>query len=276
MNFRERAKHLTNLSQVIAKQLPMTAKWVQHLAESMESDNFTTQEILADLNDIFNSFRCEYVGTDNRKKYRESCFIEFTNLFESIIKKPGQLPRTLQGLLPAFETSNQAIENINEVYQALIAPNNQTEKRKYYALCFIYLILIEGLFDENIRILYSIEKAIAGEEVDYEKIRERSLGELKGDLAPVLFEGYNNRLRNAIAHAKFSYDEHTEKMTFRDRRNRVQPEYCEVLSIKEFIELYFGKADSVSRLIYQYLLVLAVLDLALSPQPLGRETLMGQ
>jgi len=272
MSFKERGEHLHELSQNIGTKLPVTGKWVQHLAETMMLPHVTLQEAMADLDDVFKAFRVEYIGSDRNAHHREKCFDELTKLLKEILEKPNKTSKTLDGLLPAFETANQALENIAEIYQALVTSAGLSEKQRYYGFCFMYLIFIEGLYDENIRILYAIKKAIEGNDTDYEKIKEKSLGDFKSDLAPVFFEGYNNHLRNAIAHARFSFNDKAEKMTFKDRKNKTQVEFSETLTIQEFVLNYYGKVDNVCRLCYQYMLLLGVLDLVRSPQPFGKIT----
>ncbi len=70
--------------------------------------------------------------------------------------------------------------------------------------------------------------------------KKQSIRNFKKDLDPVFFEGYNDRIRNAIAHAKFNYDDASKVMSFRDRATRVQPEYSKSLSLKEFETQCYG------------------------------------
>lgn len=273
MSFGERAEHLNQLSHTIATKLPKTARWVQRLAETIMLPNVTLEEVSADLKDVFDTFRIEYIGDDRNANYRESCFDEFTKLFKTMIKKiPTKTAQTLEGLLPAFATGNQTLDNIAEIHQALVASEDLTEKRRYYGLCFEYLVFIEGLYDENMRILYAIKKAIDGNKVEYEKIEEKSLCDFRSDLPSVFFEGYNNRLRNAIAHARFAFNDNTQKMTFKDRKGKSQPEFCETLSIQEFVVKYYGKVDNLCRLCNQYMLLLGIMEFVHSPQPFGKQT----
>ena len=70
----------------------------------------------------------------------------------------------------------------------------------------MYLLFLEGVYDEDIRILYAIKKSAEGVKVDYQSIEHGDIRDLKKDLDPVFFEGYCDRLRNSIAHAKFKFN----------------------------------------------------------------------
>jgi hypothetical protein len=118
-------------------------------------------------------------------------------------------------------------------------------------------------------LLYTIKKAVDGVDADYANISEEPSWKFKSELDPVFFEGYNDRIRNAIAHARFSYDEHTKKMTFKDRANRKQPAFTETLSIEEFGIKYYGKVDSLCRLRLYYMPLLGVRELAIRQKPFG-------
>jgi len=107
-------------------------------------------------------------------------------------------------------------------------------------------------------------------DIDYETIQEKSLRHFKSELDPVFFEGYNNHIRNAIAHARFRFDNAKSRMIFKDIATKCQPEYFEDLSLREFVNKYYDKIDSFCRLRVFYMLLLGVRDLVFAPRPFGK------
>jgi hypothetical protein len=77
----------------------------------------------------------------------------------------------------------------------------------------------------------------------------------------VIYEGWvNGRIRNAIAHSRFSYDDGTKKMRFRDVQTRYQPAYDQSFTIFEFSKLAI-KLDNPFHLILNLLYILRIMDL---------------
>jgi hypothetical protein len=137
--------------------------------------------------------------------------------------------------------------------------------------------MIEGLFDEVIWLLYATKKAIKGASPDYEAMKKTALQWYKSYLNPVYFEGYNDRIRNAIAHTGFSYDENTKKMTFKDRcdyhQNVRRQAYQETLSLQEFGAKYFEKIYELFLLRVYLINLITVAEVAITDKPFGRVSL---
>ena len=277
MPFKERSKELGRVSaRFVEGGFPLTAGWVRRLSKDFLLPKATSDQIiLEDLKDVQQIFKNEFVGSDENWKYRERCYDAFEKIIHEMIKAKGlqASSKTFEKILPALQRGNEALSNLAEVYLTLVASKRLSEKRRYYGLCFMYLILIEGLYDENIRILYIFRRAAKGVDIDYEAIQDKSLWSFKGELEPVFFEGYNNRIRNAIAHARFRFDNAKSKMIFEDIATKRQPEHYKKLSLREFGIKYFDKIDSFCRLRTYYILLLGVRDLVFAAKPFGKARL---
>lgn len=276
MSFRERAEELNKISEKFHKgRFPTTARWIRKLSKTIQLSKVTIEEVVEDLKDIEQTFRVEFVGSDENTGYRERCFDEFRSIVLRIIDEEGpkELFKALERVHPALRSGGQALQNLAEIYSALVASKNLSEKRRYYGLCFMYLISVEGLYDEDMRTLHILKKAGEGVSINYREIQQKPLWFFKKELEPVFFEGYNNRIRNAIAHARFRFDNEKNKMIFKDTGKKNQPEYEVSLSLKEFHTKYYEKIDSFFRLRTFYLFFLAIRDLALAPKPFGKTTL---
>ena len=196
MPMKERTAMILDIANKLEHDYPNTAKWIKHLSETIALPKVTVEEFNLAYTEVLDAFRVEYIGSDGNSKYRERCFQAYINLFGTIIIGKGTktVYDTLESLFPAFQTKAQTLMNIQEIYQALINSNKLTEKRKYYSLCLVYVLFVEGIYDEVIRILYTIKKAIEDEKVDYESIKDWDLRKFESDLDPVLFECYNNHI----------------------------------------------------------------------------------
>lgn len=272
MPMRIRSEELTRLSsQFMDGGYRKTAGWIERLSKKIVNPKVKVGDVLLDLKDVWHAFRAEFIGSDENWKYREKCYDTFDKIVQEMIDATGlKTPETMDRTYPALKAGGETLRNIVEVYLALVSPKGLNEKRKYYGFCFLYLLMVEGLYDENIKILYMFKRATKGEKVDYENIRERPLHFFKNEIEPVFFEGYNNRIRNAIAHAKFRFDDKTNRMIFWDRKTRYQPEFRKALSLREFGIKYYEKIDDFCRLRHYYMLLLDVKDLIFAPKPFGR------
>jgi len=267
-----RSEELVRLSKVfINGDYPKTADWIERLSKELVRPRARVGEVILDLKDVMQTFRGEFIGSRQNWEYRQNCHDTFVKIvLEMIESTRSKTPEMMNKTYPALKAGGETLRNITEVYLALVSPKRLSEKRKYYGFCFLYLLMIEGLYDENIKILYMFKKAKKGEKVGYDDIREKPLHFFKGKIQPIFFEGYNNRIRNAIAHAKFRFDEKTKQMIFWDRKTRRQPEFKKALSLQEFGIKFYDKIDSFCRLRQYYMLLLGVRDLVLAQKPFGR------
>jgi hypothetical protein len=275
MRLSERAAEMNRLSRLLEKRFPHASKWAKRLSEDMLLPKVPLDEIAADWTDVIQAFKNDFVGSDKNREYREKCYTALEKTIDDMIGKLG-LPKsseTFDRILPELERGAEALNNLGRIYLELIKSKNLSESGNYYSMCFMYLVLVEGVYDENIRILYTFRKATDGVDTDYEAIKDKPIWKFEKDLVPVFFEGYNDRIRNAIAHAKFNYDDASKVMVFKDRANRVQPEYSKSLSLREFGIQCYAKVDDFCRLVIFYILLLGARDFVFSPRPLGKVTL---
>jgi len=275
MGLRERAAELDRLSKRFEKGFPHTSSWLKRLSEDLLLPKVTFGEVEEDWNDVKQAFKSDFVGSGENWKYRENCYMALEKTINDMMWKLGiqKSKETFDKILPELETGTEALNNLGRIYLELVASKNLSESGRYFSICFMYLVFVEGVYDENIRILYTFQKATDGVSIDYESIKETPIMTFKKNLDPVFFEGYNDRVRNAIAHAKFNYDDASKVMNFRDRATKVRPEYSKSLSLKEFGTRYYDKLDDFCRLVIFYLILLGARDVVFAPRPFGKTTL---
>jgi hypothetical protein len=274
MGLGERAAKLNKLAKRLEKSFPHTSSWLERLSKDMLLPKVTLDEVKFDWDNVAQAFKNEFVGSDEYWKYREKCFAALEKTINDMIEKLGpKTEETFDKILPELNTGTEALNNLGRIYLELVKSKNLSESGRYYSICFMYLIFVEGVFDENIRLLYTFCKAADGVSIDYETIKEADIRDFKKNLDPIFFEGYDDHIRNAIAHAKFNYDDTSKIMSFRDRATRARPEYSKSLSLEEFGTQYYDKLDDFCRLVVFYIILLGARGLVFLPRPFGKTTL---
>jgi hypothetical protein len=150
-------------------------------------------------------------------------------------------------------------------------------------MCLLYLFNSEGVFDAATRIIYGMALIALDQplppnllEMNWRKVR-RGLLDLKVP-ADVVFEGWaNGRIRNAIAHSRFTYDDATEKMRFRDIATSFQPAYDESFTIFDFSKIWV-KLDNPFHLVLNLSFILRIMNLVFTSdvEDAGRQSIFKQ
>jgi len=214
--------------------------------------------------DIVRTFKKEY-AIDTFKK---ELFEHIENAVVSCIQnlKEKFAPKLLE-LKPLFEDMRKTAKNIEVVSKVFMKTNDIMER--YFGTCFIYLLQIEGEFDSIVRLLYVLKMAERGVDVSLDDVYKMSLHCLHKKLKDLgmpgmLFKGWNNHIRNAIAHAHFTFDKETKCMIFVDINPTTGEEiYKETLPLNKFNE-YVSAIDEVCNIFQLLLLLLRVFDLMIN------------
>ena len=130
---------------------------------------------------------------------------------------PSGSPLSISDLEPLLkDTSNvrQVFFHIASVFNS----NSLTMEQKFYGVCFLYVILVEGIYDQVLRYLLLWWENCQGNRPD---VQSESIYAVKRELeaagaSAILFDGWEPRIRNSIAHMRFSYGALTNKAIFDD------------------------------------------------------------
>jgi hypothetical protein len=150
--------------------------------------------------------------------------------------------------LRILERTKLQQENLNRILATAIKETD--EVAQIYLLCFIYLLLVEGIYDEVMRFLFALHGKLLTTEADLPSVRTEFI---KDGVAGTLFDGLNSTVRNGIAHATFSIDIVAKQIMFEDRRSNNR----EPMSFDQFRDLC-QKVFDVGTAV-QVLLILRVL-----------------
>jgi hypothetical protein len=151
---------------------------------------------------------------------------------------------------PSMRRINNSYGVIGDVIKSFLENKNLTMKQHYYAECVGYLLIVEGVLRELCEYILMLDDIRTGKSRSFSQIESLPLFDLvvkeirsKADIS-VVADGYCNHLRNAIAHANFTFDETTQKMSFRDEyKGKV---ISVDLNMDEFGE-YYLKIDDLYR-----------------------------
>lgn len=218
-------------------------------------------------NGLLSTFQREFVKEDTGRIILFSA-VRFTIISAHATAEKRQ---KVLAVLPLFEEAIENSRNFMPIMEAFKRFVDEDDMRMhYYAMCLLYLFNSEGVFDAATRILYAMN-LIGREQFVPQDLSEMKWYNLRDGLADmrlpagIIFEGWaDGRVRNAIAHSRFSYDDVTRKMRFRDLRTRYQPAYDHSFTIYEFSDMC-TKLDNLFHVTLNYLILIRVLDLVSNP-----------
>jgi hypothetical protein len=152
-------------------------------------------------------------------KLRESIWREFC---DESWKKPilDQVDGILVKGSPSFATALSMLEEtkgpIETCIQIMKLAATQTNTLiRMHLYCYIYLVLVEGAYDQELRFLYAIYTKSPSSNAEIRSIVDNFKA---ANIASALIDGWNPTVRNAIGHATYSLDANRDVATFEDRR----------------------------------------------------------
>lgn len=197
------------------------------------------------------------------------------DVLDSLVGAAAQHPDDLTGFLlstrPVMEAIGESHGNTREMYRSLVS-NEASRKHLFLTICVMYLILCEGIFRNQARLLLGL-RAVADRDdsatslltkplspsVVQETLERRQLG--------AFADGYNRHVRNAIAHGHMRFIAARNEMRFRDFDpwNPATPVFDETWPFERFARLY-AKLDDT------YLVFATYLQVYLMPLMVGSAT----
>lgn len=250
-----------------------TAQLVNEIAEDIQRGD--SRKTANDFDKLFDIYRHEYCAHDRDKEKL------FDFLSDSLIGAVGKYGSSFRDkvleTVPIFQSMVEAGEAFADVFEIFRKSLVTAQRDKYYTMCLLYLLDVEGQFDEAVRIVSFLRFAVSTRGVQVSDVWESKLWDLRKQLKNItsgesetLFSGWEDgHLRNAIAHCRFEYDKSSRKMVFWDFDPRTRKEnYRKPLSYSSFYALFDKIGDVVVVLAHLFLIV-RIHDYAFSSQPFG-------
>jgi hypothetical protein len=221
---------------------------------------------------ITSIFQSEFAGTlQFGQDYREKCFEQVSVILYQSIKGLGEDSEALLTQFRYFMNRKNEIDKnlmpMSELFSSLWKkPNRSAEESlvMFHIACYIYLVGMEGIFDELVKLLYILAQAAKGNIIPFEEVKVEKLWDIRTaykqlfGISPVFLErlDYKTNIRNAIAHAQAQYNIETNRIRFRsiDTKNRREV-FNKVISFDEFQALHMEILDAIDSFRYSLLLM---------------------
>lgn len=212
----------------------------------------------------------EFIGNN---KHRENCIKLVDRLItNAIMADPVKFHNVTTESIPSMQERTNARLMLGRLVSILRRSPNMEEEERMVAMNMLYLAMVEGPFEEDVKACYVWAKLAVKEDVSYDDVSNITISIIsdyfKNKIGNAcLFEGWERRLRNAIAHFSYSYDKNTKRMMYTDKRAKWNTNY----TLDQLASLY-EKLDNVDELIMIELLILSLRDICFAKTPPWKES----
>jgi hypothetical protein len=196
------------------------------------------------------------------QEYRLQCFKEIADLMfgAATSNTPAKFRKSILELEPIFISLNNGKKIIDEIAQGL---KNTDEKTFFHLLCYSYLIIVEGIFDELIRVIYFLSALKNGNDIPIEQLKRLETYDVYNKInpKPIILKNWieKKHTRNAIGHATVYYEPSKKEVTFIDNYGKSEP-FKETLQLNAFIE-HLTELESASEAFILFTILLKVKDI---------------
>jgi hypothetical protein len=248
-----------------------TAEAIIDFSKILEKDKLP-DDVLDRLDFVFNVFEQEFIdGLPVGKDYRFRCITEIKGMiFKAVGRTFPDTNKALIIIFPLVERLKEGKMILNDIAPILSEGKMKDRKVLFYIQCYAYIVTIEGIFDELARILYFLSVVSKNDIPEIQKIQAMGVWDILEKLGKTVFlENWSekNHIRNAIGHARASFDLEKNQIRFVD----IEPKsgkttYDQTKSLESFIELALQLEDSVEAFVYTMTL-LRLYDLIVASNP---------
>jgi hypothetical protein len=225
-------------------------------------DPTTQKALLKEYYDLLMIFAQEFSQKFSfGQEYRERCFEEIANLiFDAVVSTDPSKPRkSLSDLEPILVSLNKSKKTIDEISKVIQTVTRQ--EARFHLICYSYLIIVEGIFDELVRIIFFFSALKKGKEVTISDLTKMEVKDIfkKIEPKPIILKNWweKKHIRNAIGHATVNYDLSKNQITFID--NYAEPPFERNYRFQDFIEI-LAELESAAEAFILFMLLLKVKD----------------
>ena len=206
------------------------------------------------LNSTFKVLQTTFVTEYNTNPHRILCSTFFKKRVNLTIKLNVQglngirLDKTWANMIRYRIKSRDTLIKLDNILQN----GSNTEEEKCISISYLYLASIDGVYGKNLKDIVIFDMLSKNEKVDFKKIERKKLSEIKEyfkniEESECLFDGWNEEIRNAIAHSSFWYDSNKQKIIYEERRKNIINEKTRE-EVLEMIE----KLSDIDELVFFY------------------------
>jgi len=149
------------------------------------------------------------------------------------------------------------------ILDKILHKGTKTDEEKGISISYLYLACFDGTYGKNLKEILIFDKLANMKNVKPIKILNMKMHGIKTYFQPIpnsqyLFEGWDNHVRNAVAHSSFWYEKKKKKMIFEDRTAKVTVEkttdelYDMIVSLSDvdILIFYFNQIFRVNKVIF--------------------------
>ena len=205
------------------------------------------------LGSTFKVLQTTFIVEYNTTPHRIQCSDFFKKRYNTVkkINIKGLNKRTLnRNWLDSMEHRAKARKVILTL-DGILIDGMKTDYQKAVGISYDYLAHIDGMYGKDLKDFVIFDMLSKLETVDFDKIKNMDIPKIKKYFKGVprsscLFDGYNDEIRNAIAHSSFWYDEKKKKIIFKDRQKAANEK-----TIDELFEMK-EKLSDIEDLVFCY------------------------
>jgi len=134
----------------------------------------------------------------------------------------------------------------------ILKKGSKTDEEKCVSLSFLYLASIDGVYGKNLKDIVIFDLLSKYQPIKFSSINKMNLKTIIEYFEGIkdsecLFDGWDEDIRNAVAHSSFWYDKKKKKMIFEERKKGVTKE-------KNTDELFkmIEKLTDIDQLVFYY------------------------
>lgn len=126
----------------------------------------------------------------------------------------------------------------------ILKRGSKTEEEKGISLSYLYLASIDGVYGKNLKDILIFDMLANCSKINYKQIERMKLDEIQKYFKKIpdsdcLFDGWDEDIRNAIAHSSFWYDAQNSKFIYEERRKN----HIKTKTSQEILEMLAKLAD---------------------------------
>jgi len=247
-----------------------TAAEITSLVESLKAKE-NTSDFKERTLQLFDIFKEEFVETlPTGQDYRRRCFDEILAIvLEAFVRLDDKFRKSAQDLnrfLVRMREMDESIMPTSELFASMASKRNRSPKDNmamFHAASYIYLIGVEGIFDELAKILYYFMIASKDHVPKHQDLEEmdvwsilKACKQIYG-MTPVFLENWEEKrhIRNAIGHARARYFPTRNEVHFEDVDTRTKQVYHKTMSVSKFLDINMEIIDTIDSFRYTISLV---------------------
>jgi len=138
------------------------------------------------------------------------------------------------------------------VLDNVLKKGSKTNEDRCVSLSYLYLASIDGVYGKNLKDIVIFDMLANLQAVKSSKIIKMKMNDIETYFQTIsgsdcLFDGWDEDVRNAIAHSSFWYDKKKKKMIFEERKKGVTKEK----TLNELLDMIIKLAD-IDQLVFYY------------------------